>query len=251
MFPSPLWHSNRGVNIWLAPFLIKVRAPCDRSIFQGWTKNSGDMYYEQYGSLSGEKEKKKGELNYLTIFWRFFFSDRETCRRWRWSYSFLINTNHIYRQPSSVFPNHTCISRVTVQLIRCSSGKCSGTIAVSAFYLPDCISAGAAARLFADDCVMYRTIKTEEDASLLQQDLSHLQQWETDWQIAFSLPLLEVGDWLADGIPPTEVPSYPILICWFDLISLLFRFTGKYSGSSLGKNWAQGTSFRQVCKHYY
>ena len=51
--------------------------------------------------------------------------------------------------------------------------------------LPDCISAGATARLFADDCVLYRTIKSEEDASLLQQDLNHLQQWETDWQMAF------------------------------------------------------------------
>ena len=51
--------------------------------------------------------------------------------------------------------------------------------------LPDCISAGTKARLFADDCVLYRTIKAEEDASLLQQDLNHLQQWETDWQMAF------------------------------------------------------------------
>ena len=51
--------------------------------------------------------------------------------------------------------------------------------------LPDCISAGATARLFADDCVLYRTFKSEEDASLLQQDLNHLQQWETNWQMAF------------------------------------------------------------------
>ena len=51
--------------------------------------------------------------------------------------------------------------------------------------LPDCISAGTTARLFADDFVLYRTVKTKEDASLLQQDLNHLKQWETDWQMAF------------------------------------------------------------------
>ena len=52
-------------------------------------------------------------------------------------------------------------------------------------YLPDCISSETTARLFADDCVLYRNIKTEEDAYLLHQDLAHLQQWESDWKIEF------------------------------------------------------------------
>tara|TARA_B110000881_G_C18538833_1_gene497307 strand:+ start:57 stop:1292 length:1236 start_codon:yes stop_codon:yes gene_type:complete len=51
--------------------------------------------------------------------------------------------------------------------------------------LPDCISAGTTARLFADDCILYRTINTDEDASLLQQDLDNLQQWENDWHMSF------------------------------------------------------------------
>ena len=51
--------------------------------------------------------------------------------------------------------------------------------------LPDCVSPGTTARLFADDCVLYRNIKTEEDATILQQDLDHLQQWESDWKMEF------------------------------------------------------------------
>ncbi len=46
--------------------------------------------------------------------------------------------------------------------------------------LPDSISVGTTARLFADDCVLYRTIKSVEDSNILQQDLNQLQQWERD-----------------------------------------------------------------------
>ena len=41
-------------------------------------------------------------------------------------------------------------------------------------------------RLFADDCILYRTIKTQEDADLLQQDLDALQKWESDWAMEFA-----------------------------------------------------------------
>ena len=32
-------------------------------------------------------------------------------------------------------------------------------------------------RLFADDCLLYSVIKTEQDSSLLQKDLDGLSQW--------------------------------------------------------------------------
>ena len=38
------------------------------------------------------------------------------------------------------------------------------------------------ARLFADDCLLYRTIGFAEDCSALQDDLDRLQDWEQDWQ---------------------------------------------------------------------
>ena len=42
------------------------------------------------------------------------------------------------------------------------------------------------ARLFADDCLLYRHIKTDKDAESLQDDLNKLQDWETDWQMHFN-----------------------------------------------------------------
>ena len=41
-------------------------------------------------------------------------------------------------------------------------------------------------RLFADDCLLYRTIHTPSDTAQLQQDLDSLRQWEEDWQMEFN-----------------------------------------------------------------
>ena len=42
-------------------------------------------------------------------------------------------------------------------------------------------------RLFADDCVLYRNIKSPIDCQILQDDLNSLTQWETDWQMKFNV----------------------------------------------------------------
>ena len=47
--------------------------------------------------------------------------------------------------------------------------------------LPDNIRSSV--RLFADDCVLYRNIKSPIDCQILQDDLNSLSQWETDWQM--------------------------------------------------------------------
>jgi hypothetical protein len=49
-------------------------------------------------------------------------------------------------------------------------------------YVNDLLSnVNATGRLFADDCLLYRTIKTTDDAVSLQNNLDTLQQWEKDW----------------------------------------------------------------------
>jgi hypothetical protein len=40
-------------------------------------------------------------------------------------------------------------------------------------------------RHFADDCLVYRTIKTTDDAVSLQNKLDTLQQWEKNWLMSF------------------------------------------------------------------
>ena len=51
--------------------------------------------------------------------------------------------------------------------------------------LPDNIRSSV--RLFADDCVLYRNIKSPIDCQILQDDLNSLSQWETDWQMKFNV----------------------------------------------------------------
>ena len=58
--------------------------------------------------------------------------------------------------------------------------------------LPDAVSEGSTTRLFADDCALYRDIKTTEDA----REAPRLPGTTT-----------EVGKRLAHGVPSQEVPS--------------------------------------------
>ena len=41
------------------------------------------------------------------------------------------------------------------------------------------------ARLFADDCLLYRPVTVKADTDTLQRDLDALIRWEEDWQMAF------------------------------------------------------------------
>ena len=50
--------------------------------------------------------------------------------------------------------------------------------------LPDCVNSSV--RLFADDCLLYRTIKKEEDHLTLQADLKHLEEWANKWGMRFN-----------------------------------------------------------------
>ena len=50
--------------------------------------------------------------------------------------------------------------------------------------LPDCVSSSV--RLFADDTILYRTIRSANDSISLQLDLNKLETWEMDWQMEFN-----------------------------------------------------------------
>ena len=41
-------------------------------------------------------------------------------------------------------------------------------------------------KLFADDCLLFRTIKSDEDTSKLQEDLNNLNEWSNLWQMQFN-----------------------------------------------------------------
>jgi len=81
-------------------------------------------------------------------------------------------------------------------------GSCSGTASVDSGVpqgsvlapvlflidindLPDYITNGSSTNLFADDSILYREIKSPQDAQLLQNDLENLMRWESDWLMEF------------------------------------------------------------------
>ena len=47
-------------------------------------------------------------------------------------------------------------------------------------------------RLFADDCLLYRAIRTREDQIALQEDLNNLQVWANEWGMRFNASKCEV-----------------------------------------------------------
>ena len=49
--------------------------------------------------------------------------------------------------------------------------------------LPDCVQLRT--RIFADDCILCRQIKTHQDCAILQEDLHKLAAWEQKWGMAF------------------------------------------------------------------
>lgn len=49
--------------------------------------------------------------------------------------------------------------------------------------LPKCKNSDA--RLFADDCLIYRQIWNQRDAANIQDDLTALEEWEWRWQMSF------------------------------------------------------------------
>ena len=51
--------------------------------------------------------------------------------------------------------------------------------------MPDVVSQGSKLKLFADDSLLYREVKSPTDADILQKDLNALQEWERDWRMEF------------------------------------------------------------------
>ena len=50
--------------------------------------------------------------------------------------------------------------------------------------LPD--SVRSSVRFFADDCLLYRNIRTQQDHTILQEDLQKLEVWAKDWGTRFN-----------------------------------------------------------------
>ena len=52
--------------------------------------------------------------------------------------------------------------------------------------IPNNLSTGTTIRLFADDCLVYREIRSPEDQIQLQRDLAILEEWSKTWGMSFN-----------------------------------------------------------------
>jgi hypothetical protein len=50
--------------------------------------------------------------------------------------------------------------------------------------LPESVTSNA--RLFADDCLLYRVVNSNADQLQLQEDLHQLEKWKKTWQLSFN-----------------------------------------------------------------
>ena len=58
------------------------------------------------------------------------------------------------------------------------------------------VAVHSTARLFADDCIVYRPIRNNDDTFILQNDLNKIAEWELMWQMQFNIDkrfMLRVG----------------------------------------------------------
>jgi hypothetical protein len=97
-----------------------------------------------------------------------------------WISAFLSNRSQ------SVTVNGTHSNKIAV-----TSGVPQGTVlgpALFLIYINDIANnIKSSMRLFADDSILYREIKTEKDRDILQKDLIQLDKWAASWQMSFNV----------------------------------------------------------------
>ena len=95
----------------------------------------------------------------------------------QWISNFLTNR----RQKVILGDAHSSLANV-------SSGVPQGTIFFLIYIndVPDCIRYSTI-RLFADDCIIYRPIKSIEDTQLFQEDINTTAKWASLWLMKFNI----------------------------------------------------------------
>ena len=108
-----------------------------------------------------------------------FYGIRESTNQW--ISSFLENRTQLVLVDGKASPSAPVLSGVP-------QGTVLGPLLFLAYIndLPDCITPGSDARLYADDSALSREIKTTDDEKALQADLNELQSWEQKWKMEFN-----------------------------------------------------------------
>jgi len=80
-----------------------------------------------------------------------------------------------------------------LEFLHVESGVPQGTVLgpiMFLLYINDIGEVSSSIRLFADDCVVYRIIKSVEDHDILQADINTIPAWSKTWQMRFNIAML-------------------------------------------------------------
>ena len=99
--------------------------------------------------------------------------------------------------------------------------------------MPPCVTSRA--RLFADGCLLYRPIKTEADATKLQED------WESTWQMSFNPDKCEV-------LRITNKRNKIVANYYIHGQQLQIVDNAKYLGHTISKNFSWNNHVNNITK---
>ena len=107
--------------------------------------------------------------------------------------------------------------------------------------LPECVSTGTRVRLFADDCLVYREVRSQEDRVRLQADLYALGEWSARWGMRFNTSKCEV---LQVGTGSRTLPATHFYILNGDVLKLVS--SAKYLGVLVTHNLSWGEHINAI-----
>jgi hypothetical protein len=105
--------------------------------------------------------------------------------------------------------------------------------------MPHCVTSRA--KLFPDDCLLYRHIKSEADATKLQENIDALQNWEITWQMSFNPDKCEL-------IRITNKRNKIIVNYYIHGQQLQIVDNAKYLGLTISKNLSWNNRVNNITK---
>ena len=95
-------------------------------------------------------------------------------------------------------------------------------------------------RFFADDCIVYRTIRSQDDSCKLQNDISSLLRWAETWQMRFNSEKCHIS-----SISRQRNKSSPVYYLGTDMLSNVSSHT--YLGITVSSDLKWHEHISNIC----